>query len=237
MTGKIIGVGVGPGDPELLTLKAVRLIQSAAVLAYTVNTEGISYARLAAAAFITAEQTELPLAFSMDSDRSLRQAARAGAAEAVLQALQTGQDVVFLTEGDPLLYSTFQHLLALLPDDITVEICPGVSAMFAAAAAAKFPLALENQVMMVAPAEQALGHVAEWLADGKSLALFKVSRWLKPFADEIRACGVPCRAALVERASTHNEIILTNPVKWQDYASPYFSMVLLRGQSAEEILP
>jgi precorrin-2/cobalt-factor-2 C20-methyltransferase len=232
MTGKLIGVGVGPGDPELLTLKAVRLIQSAPVLAYTVNAEGISYARQVAAAFITAEQTELPLAFSMNSDRSLRQAARAAAAETVLQALRKGQDVVFLTEGDPLLYSTFQHLLALLPADIVVEICPGVSAVFAAAAAAHFPLALENQMMMVAPAEQALGHLAEWLADGKCLALFKVSRWLKPLADEICACVVPCRAALVERASTRAQIVLTDPEKWQDYASPYFSMVLLRGQTS-----
>ncbi len=232
MTGKLIGVGVGPGDPELLTLKAVRLIRSAAVLAYTVNTEGMSYARQVADGFITAGQTELPLAFSMNSDRSLRQAARAAAAETVLQVLRGGQDVVFLTEGDPLLYSTFQHLLTLLPADIVVEICPGVSAVFAAAAAAHFPLALENQAVMVAPAEQALGHLQEWLADGKCLALFKVSRWLKPLADEIRSCGLACRAALVERASTRNEITLADPDKWKDYASPYFSLVLLRGQTA-----
>lgn len=237
MTGKLIGVGVGPGDPELLTLKAVRLIQSEAVLAYTVNAEGISYARQVADSFITAGKTELPLAFSMNSDRSLRQAARVAAVDTVLQALQGGQNVVFLTEGDPLLYSTFQHMLAQLPDDIVVEICPGVSALFAAAAAAHFPLALEDQSMIVAPAEQALGHVAEWLVDGKCLALFKVSRWLKPLADEIRSCGLACRAALVERASTHNEIILTNPEKWQDYTSPYFSMVLLRGQSTAETHP
>ena len=124
MSGKLFGVGVGPGDPELLTLKALRIIQSAPVLAYTVNSEGFSYARQIIATHIHADQVELALSFSMSPDRSIRQTARSQATEKVLKYLRNDLDVVFVTEGDPLLYSTFQHLLARLPKAIAVEGLP-----------------------------------------------------------------------------------------------------------------
>jgi precorrin-2 C(20)-methyltransferase len=228
MIGKLIGVGVGPGDPELLTLKAVRLIQSAPVLAYTVDGQGQSYARRTAAGWIGAGQEELPLHFSMDPDREARVRSRREAARQVLSHLTAGRDVLFLTEGDPLLYSTFQHLMACLPGEVRVEVCPGISALNAAAAAAGFFLAVEDETLVVAPAETGLEHLREWLGQGRTVVLFKVARSIRPIQAELRALGEICAAVLVERASTDGEVVLRQSEDWPVEDVPYFSIVLAR---------
>lgn len=226
MIGTLIGVGVGPGDPELLTLKAVRLIQSAPVLAYTVDGQGQSYARRTAAGFLRAEQEELPLHFSMDPDREERVWARREAARQVLSYLTAGRDVVFLTEGDPLLYSTFQHLTAGLPREIRVEVCPGISALNAAAAAAGFWLAAEDEALVVAPAETGLEHLREWLGTGHTVVLFKVARHIRQIQAVLRALGGACSAVLVERAAAAGELVLLQSEDWPVENVPYFSIVL-----------
>ena len=228
MPGKLIGVGVGPGNPELLTLKAVRLIQAAPVLAYTVDVRGKSYARQTASAHIQAGQEELPLYFSMSPMRDERLKSRRAAAEQVLAVLAEGRDVIFLTEGDPLLYSTFQHLLSAMPEDIPVEVCPGISALFAAAAAAHFPLAIEMQQMVIAPAETAIGSIRKWLRQGHSLALFKAAHWLKEIVAEVNSSGLACEAVLVEHASSGGEVITRQVEEWAEREAPYLSIVLLR---------
>lgn len=228
MITKLIGVGVGPGDPELLTLKAVRLIQSASVLAYTVDGQGQSYARRTVAGFLCAEQEELPLHFSMDPDHKERVRARREATRQVLSYLTAGRDVVFLTEGDPLLYSTFQHLTAGLPGEIQVEVCPGISALNAAAAAAGFWLASEGEVLVVAPAEPGLEHLREWLGAGHTVVLFKVARHICQIQAELRALGETCAAVLVERAAAEGELVLRQSADWPVENVPYFSIVLVR---------
>ncbi len=129
MNGKLIGVGVGPGDPELITLKALRLIQTAAVIAYTVDKNGNCYAKNSTKDYFPYGIRELPLTFSMACDRTERIQYRQNAANQLRDILHTGQDVVFITEGDPLLYSTFQHLCTALSSEIQIEVCPGISAM------------------------------------------------------------------------------------------------------------
>jgi precorrin-2/cobalt-factor-2 C20-methyltransferase len=228
MTGKLIGVGVGPGDPELLTFKAARLIREASVLAYTVDDAGRSHARNTAAQFIWEGQTELPLFFSMSPRREERLKARRNAAEKVLRTLRNGLDVTFITEGDPLLYSTFQHLLSKMPPDVTVDVCPGISAMFAAAAAGCFPLAIEGQAVIVAPAEAAVRKIRGWLEEGLSIVLFKAGQWTGAIREEIAASDLPCEAVLVERASTENEIVARISEEWQERPSHYFSIILIR---------
>ncbi len=234
MSGKLIGVGVGPGDPELLTLKAVRLIQNAPVLAYTVDAGGRSYARQTVEQFTRAGQVELPLLFSMSTLRTERLKTRQDAAESILRVLQAGVDVVFITEGDPLLYSTFQHLLSEMPPEVSVEICPGISAVFSAAGAACFPLAVEGQMLVIAPAEAALGRLGEWLDQGYRIVLFKVSRWLNAVQKEIIASNLRCETALVERASTDGEVITRRVEDWAGREAPYFSIVLLRPLEKQE---
>ncbi|MCE1252256.1 MAG: precorrin-2 C(20)-methyltransferase [Anaerolineae bacterium] len=228
MNTKLTGVGVGPGAPDLLTLRAAALIQNAPLLAYPVDENGFSRARETAAACIRAGQAELPLLFSMSPDREERLKTRQTALAQVLDKLQNGSDVVFITEGDPLLYSTFQHLLNLLPPDITVEICPGLSAMSAAAASARFPLAIEGSALLVLPAASALGSIAFYLQNGQSLVLFKAAHFLAGIAAEILHCGLPCEAALVENASCAGERILRDPQSWASERPSYFCLVLIR---------
>lgn len=228
MIGKLIGVGVGPGDPELLTLKAIRLIQSAPVLAYTADGRGQSAARRTAAGFIRAGQEELPLRFSMDPEREERVRARREAARQVLSSLTAGCDVVFLTEGDPLLYSTFQHLTASLPGEIRVEVCPGISALNAAAAVAGFWLAVEDETLVVAPAETGLEHLREWLSAGHTVVLFKVARHVRQIQAGLRTLGGACSAVLVERAAAEGELVLRQSADWPVENVPYFSIVLAR---------
>jgi precorrin-2/cobalt-factor-2 C20-methyltransferase len=159
-------VGVGPGDPELLTLKAIRIIQNASVLAYPVDDQGYSFARETVKAHIRAGQVELPLLFSMSPERMTRLKTRQNAAGQVLEALRNASDVVFITEGDPLRYSTFQHLLSFMPEEILLEICPGVSSMFAAAASAHFPLAIEGQGVTTLSAKFVLGSIGDYRLPG-----------------------------------------------------------------------
>jgi precorrin-2/cobalt-factor-2 C20-methyltransferase len=163
----------------------------------------------------------------MSPERAVRQKARHEAEIKVLSVLQGGEDVVFITEGDPLLYSTFQHLLAEIPPEIGVEVCSGISAMFSAAASACFPLAIEGQLLITAPAEAAAGDIQEWLSKGYNLVLFKVSHRLKEIVAEVQKTGLECEAVLVERASTNEEIITRDLSQWAEREVPYFSIVLI----------
>jgi precorrin-2/cobalt-factor-2 C20-methyltransferase len=232
MMGRFIGVGVGPGDPELLTLRAVRLIQSATVIAFVVDGKGNSYARQTAAQFIRPEQMELPLRFSMLKDHSERIAERQIAADRLLSRLNTGMDVVFITEGDPLLYSSFQHLLASLPDNVPVEICPGISAMNAAAAAAGFSLALEDSRLVISPAESGLEHLKTWLAQNITVVLFKTGRHIQNIKKLLTCLDTPCELVLVEQVSTCEEAIFRRLQDLPDDFSPYFSILMIRPDSS-----
>ena len=108
MTGTLYGIGVGPGDPELLTLKAARLIRESPVIAAPIAKAGAeSYALSIVADRLQPEQTVLKLLFPMLKDVAAKQAHRQAAAQAIAAELQAGRDVAFLTEGDPLLHSTF----------------------------------------------------------------------------------------------------------------------------------
>ncbi len=228
MTGRLIGVGVGPGDPELLTFRAVRLIQSASVIAFVVDGKGNSYARQTAAQLFKPEQQELPLRFSMSKDHSARLNDRQIAVNDILSRLNAGMDVVFITEGDPLLYSSFQHVISLLPPGIPVEICPGITAMNAAAAAAGFPLALENSRLIISPAESGLEHLKTWLSQGNTVVFYKTGRHLQKIKELLAAIDTPCELAFVEHASTKGEAVYCGMKDIADNSAPYFSILLIR---------
>ena len=151
--GKLYGVGLGPGDPELATLKAVRVIRQADVVAAPVaRPDGESYALELAASYLRPGQPVERLLFPMARDLADRRAHRRTAAAAVLAHLAAGRTVAFLTEGDPTIHSTFLYVLAEMPEGVAVEIVPGVSAITAAAAQAGVPLVNGGQRLAVLPA-------------------------------------------------------------------------------------
>ncbi len=152
MQGKFIGVGVGPGDPELITLKAARCIQQAPVIAYLSNAEGASQARQIAAPLLQASANalrELPIVMPMSTERSAANAAYDSAATAIASELSAGHDVVFLCEGDPLFFGSYSYLLERLEDRFRCEAIPGISSMHAASAALSLPLALLSESLAV----------------------------------------------------------------------------------------
>lgn len=231
MFGTLFGVGVGPGDSQLMTFKAASILQRVPVIAYVVDEKGDSFARQIAAAHIPASAMELPLHFSMSPQRERRLSTRQDAASLVLEQLLTGKDVAFITEGDPLLYSTFQHVLLAMPPKVCVEICPGVSSFTTAAASAQFPLAIENQRMVIATAdEETTSRLAEWLPQFEVIVLFKVHRKIKEIIPILSQTGALMQSVLIQHASFADQSVVTKLADWNGSELPYFSILLIRGR-------
>jgi precorrin-2/cobalt-factor-2 C20-methyltransferase len=226
MTGTLYGIGVGPGDPELMTLRAHRLIRAARVIAYPVPADsGQSLARRIAAAAIPADAEEIPIPVPMRADRAPAQAAYAAAAEAIAARLAAGTDVAVLCEGDPLFYGSFMYLLARLGPRFPVEIVPGVTALTACAAALKRPLTARNEVLTVLPAPLPDAELRPRIEAAQTVAILKAGRHLPRLRALIEALGLTPRAAYVERASLPDARAL--PLAEAPDTAPYFSMILI----------
>ena len=141
MTGRLYGVGVGPGDPELITLKALRVLREADVIAYPALEEGDSLARAIAAPHIPKGREEFAIRMPMLADRFPAMEVYDQAAERISKALEDGKSVAVLCEGDPFFYGSFMYLFGRLADRHPVEVVPGVSSLTACAAALSAPLA------------------------------------------------------------------------------------------------
>ena len=135
MTGKLYGVGLGPGDPELLTLKALRILKSVPVIAWPAPDEGHSFARSIAADHLPGGQVEIAIRVPMRVERFPAQEIYDRAAEEIAAHLDAGRDVAVLCEGDPFFYGSFMYLFERLAGRYETEIVPGVSSIMAAGAA------------------------------------------------------------------------------------------------------
>lgn len=225
MSGTLRGIGVGPGDPELLTLKAVRLIREAAVLAFPAPEGGESFARAIAAAHIRPGCPELRLDVPMTPARGPAQAAYARGAERIAAELAAGRDVAVLCEGDPLFYGSFMYLMARLAPRFAVEVVPGVTSLTAAAAALARPLAAREGALSVLPGTLPEEVLRDRLAGAEAAAILKVGRHLPKIRAAIEALGLTDRAAYVERASLPGERAM--PLSEAPAEAPYFSMILV----------
>src|SRR5438045_2977327 len=143
-TGLLYGLGLGPGDPELVTLKALRLLRSAPVVAYPAPEHGDSFARRIVAEWLDRGQREIAIRFPMRAGPPPFAIYQAAAAR-LAAVLDGGQDVAYLCQGDPLLHGSFAGILAALPAGCLVTIVPGVSSPTACAAAAAWPLAQRDE--------------------------------------------------------------------------------------------
>jgi precorrin-2/cobalt-factor-2 C20-methyltransferase len=203
MVSTLYGLGVGPGDPELLTLKAARILNEVPVVAAPVTqVDGDSYALDIVAGKLRPEQTLLKLHFPMLKDVAARQRYRQAAAQRLAAELQAGRDVAFLTEGDPLLHSTFIYLLQHLLPELPVEIVPGVTSITAAAAEARVPLVNAGQRLAVLPTTfEDPAELRPIFEDFDTVVLLKFHRVFEPLLDLLDELELSERAILVERAS------------------------------------
>ncbi|MGF1445852.1 MAG: precorrin-2 C(20)-methyltransferase [Pikeienuella sp.] len=231
MTGTLYGLGLGPGDPELMTLKAYRLIAAAQVVAYPAPETGESFARSIAASAIPGQAEEIAIRVPMVPARAPAQAAYDAAADRIGPHLSAGRDVVVLCEGDPFFYGSFMYLHARLSPRFPSIIVPGVSALTGCAAAAGRPLCAREEALQVLPGTLAEAEIAAWLAPGQpraAIAFVKVGRHLAKIRRAVTAAGRAGRAVYVSHASLGHQRVL--PLAEAPETAPYFSMILIPGE-------
>jgi precorrin-2/cobalt-factor-2 C20-methyltransferase len=225
MTGTLYGVGLGPGAADLMTLRAARLIESARVIAYPSLAGGDSFARTIAADLIADDAQEIIMDVPMTIERAPAQAAYDQGAAQIAAALDAGQDVVCLCEGDPFFYGSFMYLYARLSDRYQVEVVPGVTSITACAARAGMPLAARNERLTVLPGPLPSDELRSRIDGAESVVIMKVGRHLAKIRGVIDALGLTDRAVYVERATLPQEVVL--PLSQAPEKAPYFSMILL----------
>ncbi len=226
MSGKLYGLGVGPGDPDLMTLKAVKIINNTPVIAYIAATSSkTSFARGIAARFIAADKTEIEIPVVMQEDAAPGAAIYDKFAAVIAGHLDAGRDVAMLCEGDPLLFGSFMYMLERLRGACDIEIVPGVGSLGAAAAAAGLPLVSRHQCLNLVPATLPRDALEARLVGGDAVAIFKVGRHLEKVRRILTANGRADGAVFVERASLPDCRVLA--LKDVPDGSHYFSMILV----------
>ncbi|WP_193139949.1 MULTISPECIES: precorrin-2 C(20)-methyltransferase [unclassified Meridianimarinicoccus] len=223
--GTLYGVGLGPGDPDLITRRAARLIEGARVVAYPALAGGDSFARAIAADLIPATAREIVMEVPMTPARAPAQAAYDAGAARIGEALQAGDDVVVLCEGDPFFYGSFMYLHARLAPRFAVEVVPGVTSVTACAARAGLPLAARNETLTVLPGPLPDAELRARIRDADTLVLMKVGRHLSRLRALLADEGLLGRAVYVERATLPIERRL--PLAEAPDPAPYFSMILV----------
>jgi precorrin-2/cobalt-factor-2 C20-methyltransferase len=226
MTGTLYGIGVGPGDPELLTLKAHRLLTQAPVIAYPAPDSGESFARSIVRQFILPSQVEIPIIVPMRVERFPAKHVYDQAAKQIASELDSDRDVVVLCEGDPFFYGSFMYLFERLASKYPCEVVPGVSSMMASSAALGRPLAARNDALTVVPSPLGDDGIRHHLQHADALCFIKLGRHLDRIRGLIEQAGLLGQAAYLERVSLDNQKICRLR-DLPEVAAPYFSMILI----------
>lgn len=224
--GTLYGVGVGPGDPDLLTLKAVKIIAQCPVIAYPAADGTDSLARAIAAPHIPAGKTEIAIVTPMVPGRFPANDVYDAYAKEIAVHLSAGRDVAILCEGDPFLYGSFMYLFLRLADDYATQVVPGVSSLAACAAVAGAPLVSRNQVLTVIPGPLDEADLEARLGNSEAAAIMKIGRHLPKVRAVIEKLGRLDRAQYVERATMADQKVM--PLSEAPDTAPYFSMILVR---------
>jgi precorrin-2 C20-methyltransferase/precorrin-3B C17-methyltransferase len=238
MSGRLFGVGIGPGDPDLMTVKARRAIEAAGVVAYPTARHGNSVARRIAAPFLRADQVEVALTFPVTTERSDHPGGYEAAlhefydrsAESLAEHLDAGRDVAVLCEGDPFFYGSYMYLHERLAPRYTTEVIPGVTAFSAAAAAAGTPLAKRDDVLTVLPGTLPPDVLASELRTADAAVIMKLGRAFEGVRAAAERAGVADRGVYVERASAPEQRSLA--LRDVEGKVPYMSLVLVPTRNA-----
>jgi precorrin-2/cobalt-factor-2 C20-methyltransferase len=229
-TARVWGIGVGPGDPELLTLKALRLIHSAEVIAYPAPEQGESFARSIVASHLSGGQREIAIRMALGDGSFPKADIYDAAAAQILEEVAAGRRVAVLCEGDPFFYGSFIYLYERLAERCPVAVVPGVSSLMACAGVAEMPLALRNQSLAVVPGPLPEAELRRRLGQCEAAAIVKVGRHLSKIRKVLEELGLADRACYVERASLAAQRVMPLGEAGPGEA-PYFSMILVRGRA------
>ncbi|WP_374723789.1 precorrin-2 C(20)-methyltransferase [Calidifontibacillus erzurumensis] len=232
MVGTLYGVGVGPGDPELITVQAYRVLKESPVIAYPKSRKGKkSYAYKIIDAYVSPNEKEmLGLIFPMTKDQVVLEKEWTNTVEAVYSKLAEGKDVAFVTEGDPLLYSTFIHLMKLMKSkyaQVPIKTVPGISSINGAAARLGLPLADGDEKIAIVPATEDTEAMKKVLLENDCVIFLKVSKVMNKMMALLEELQLLNNANVITKATSDEEII------WNLYELPeteleYLTLMVVR---------
>lgn len=239
-TAKLIGVGVGPGDPELITVKGMKAIQSADVVVYHETERHNSNALNIARCFVSKKALLQPLTYPVttetysqsDSYKQELNLFYKNSEQLIDSFLKNGKNVIVLAEGDPLFYSSFMYIFDRLGKIYPTEIIPGISSIFGAASVLQTPLCYRNQSFTVLSGVLDKLLLIEKLQNGDAFAILKVGRNLDKIKDALQVTGLFKRALYIERATMAEQKIIPL-AKVDSQQSPYFSLILIPGKNPQ----
>jgi precorrin-2/cobalt-factor-2 C20-methyltransferase len=223
--GTLTGVGLGPGDPGLVTLKAAELIRTASLVAYPAPEGGESFARRIAAGLIGPAVREMVLPIPMSPDPAVAEPAYDRAAAKILRPLEDGTDVLVLCEGDPLFYGSFIYLLARLNGRVPIRVVPGVSSVQAGAAALNLPLAGRDDRFAVLPATLEDKALEQALTAADCAVIIKLGRHLPRIRALVERLNLAERAYYLAQLGLPAERAM--PLALAPPEAPYFSMIII----------
>jgi precorrin-2/cobalt-factor-2 C20-methyltransferase len=234
--GRLIGVGVGPGDPELLTLKAMRVLKEADVVAHFAKLGNGSNARAIVASWLRSGVEELPLLYPVTTEiqkdepryRDTLREFYDGAAAAVAAHLDAGRVVAVICEGDPLFYGSYMHLHVRLARNYPTEIIAGVTGMSGCWSAAGLPIAQGDDVFTAIPGSLPEEELVRRLREADAVVVMKLGRHLPKVRRALERTGRLARAMYVERGTMPGAVV-TPLVDKSDDRAPYFAVVLVPG--------
>ncbi|MCW6038661.1 precorrin-2 C(20)-methyltransferase [Spirulina subsalsa FACHB-351] len=227
--GKLYGLGVGPGDPELLTLKAHRILTTVPVIAYPSLENGKVLARAIVTDFIRPDQIEIQMPLPFSVERS-SQPHYDSAAEKIAEQLNLGRDVAVLCVGDPMLYGTFMYIFTRLCDRFSIEVVPGISSVMASAAMLGVPITYRNDVFSIMPGTLEAEILRDRLSFVEAAAIIKLGRHFSKVRGILEELGLLERALYIERATLPNQQII--PITEVDsVAVPYWALILIPSNS------
>jgi precorrin-2/cobalt-factor-2 C20-methyltransferase len=227
MKGTLYGVGVGPGDPELMTVKAWRLISMAKVIAYLAANGNESTARTIAKPFMPDDAEEIAINMPMRVEREPAQKAYDEGSAAISKHLENGEDVVMLCEGDPFFYGSFMYMFERLAQRYTTVVVPGVTSITAAASAIGQPLCERDEILKVLPATMAEADLRRELSTTTAAAIIKVGRHFEKVKRVLTSLHLENSATAVEYATHDNQMIRDISQIPEDHL-PYFTTIIVR---------
>lgn len=235
--GTIHGVGLGPGAPDLLSVRADRLVRGARHIAYFRKAGRPGQARRIAEGMLHPDAIELPMEYPVTTEipvsdpryNACLSAFYTTCTDRLLALARAGEDVVVLCEGDPFFYGSFMHLHSRLSGQVPVAVVPGITGMAGAWNATGQPITWGDDVLTVLPATLSLEALTERLRGTDAAVVMKLGRHLPKVRAALSAAGLLARAVYVERGTMAGERVVMLADKADDDA-PYFSMVLLPGE-------
>lgn len=230
MVGTLFGVGVGPGDPELITLKAVKVIQQAdIIITPTTEINKNSLALSIIQDYISSSTEVIEQYFPMNYDKEELTGAHQLNKNEIVSLLDFGKKVVYITLGDPMLYSTFIYIFNLLKDtQYPIEIIPGITSFCDCASRSKMPLAVGKEILRIVPATNKIEELDKAIQSNDNLVLMKVYRNLDEISKKLIDSGYQNQSVLISRSGLKDEKIYYDLSQLDDQQKEYLSTIIAK---------